>query len=226
MNMRGLDIPFVRMGAVTTEDLFEDREQEIFDFYEAHASRYRRAVDIGANVGIHSILMAHNGWEVVSYEPDQEHFAHLKINALANDAKIRAVCAAVSIVDGEGLFVRVHGNGTANHLAGSRLFYGGADKVRVPTVDCRPVFEWADFAKIDCEGHEAAILLASPTDIECEFMVEVQDAMNARAIFNHYAGKREMWSQRGGWLPVENLQDMPSHYTDGAVFIGEDPCNR
>lgn len=224
INTRGLHIPFVRMGKVTSEDLFEEREQAVFDFYERHAKRYARALDVGANLGIHAILMARAGWEVRAFEPDPEHYGRLVLNLAQHGVQVDAIEAAVSTAEGTADFVRVAGNGTANHLAGARSAHGKTQQVRVRTMDCRPLFDWADFAKIDCEGHEAALLATVTRRQRCEFMVEVGTPENAAAIFAHFNGWRPMWAQASGWGRITRLQDMPAHYRDGALFIGEEPC--
>lgn len=226
--MRGLDIPFTRMGKVTSVDLFEPREQEIFDLYERLAGRYHRVLDIGANIGIHTILMAKQGWEVRAYEPDPQHHAELWKNVKRNlpgrgHGEVQAFNAAVSTSCGVAQFVRVLGNTTANHLAGARTHHGEVERFSVATIDCRLLFGWADFAKIDCEGHEAAILL-KVVEEPCEFLVEVGSEENALAIYRHFLGKRAMWRQVvGAWVPVHAPYEMPMHYTHGALFIGERP---
>jgi len=68
-------LPYFRMGAVDTLDLFGLDELIIFSFYWTNRNRYRRAADIGANLGLHSILMSKCGWEVDAYEPDPAHAA-------------------------------------------------------------------------------------------------------------------------------------------------------
>ena len=47
-NYRGLEIPFVSFGKVTSDDIFCEKEQPIFDFYERNAERYERVLDIGS----------------------------------------------------------------------------------------------------------------------------------------------------------------------------------
>src|SRR5437016_1885028 len=56
-----LTLPYRRMGAIDSIDLFGLDELIIFSFYWANRKRYRRTVDIGANIGVHSILMARCG---------------------------------------------------------------------------------------------------------------------------------------------------------------------
>ena len=89
--------PYRRMGAVDSLDLFGLDELIIFAFYWANRTRYRRTADIGANIGLHSLIMARCGFEVTSYEPDPTHVAllndTLKDNAVTT---VTVVPAAVS----------------------------------------------------------------------------------------------------------------------------------
>jgi FkbM family methyltransferase len=230
LNCRDLEIPHVDFGGgVTTESLFAAKEQPIFDFYEAagKAKRYLRALDIGANIGVHSILMARQDWTVLAYEPDPIHFAMWEKNVAQNVSEayagINGRQAAVSDYRGTATFVRVKGNTTGSHLKGDKQPYGELEEFQVEVVDCRPLFKWADFAKIDCEGHEARLLQTVTPETSCEFMVEVGSQKNAEAIFGHFHGWRGMWSQQSGWKPVTALGEMPMHHSQGALFIGKEP---
>ena len=218
-NFRGLNIPFTSFGNVTSNDLFSDKEQAIFNFYEASKTRYRRALDVGANIGVHSILMAKQGWCVLAYEPDPLTYAHFRRNVDTHEVMVGSSCAAVSDHQGDEVFVRVKGNMTGSHLKGDKSPYGELEEIPVHVVDCRPLFKWADFAKIDCEGHEAKLLL-TVTDEACEFMVEVGSQDNAKAIYEHFQGKRGMWAQKLDWKPVRSLEDVPKHHSEGGLFIG------
>lgn len=223
-NRRGLQIPLHRMGKVTSDDLFEDREQALFDFYERNAGRYRRALDVGANVGIHAILMARAGWEVRAYEPDPDHAERLRQNIASHGVRVTCIEAALAVGHGSSTFVRVRDNGTANHLAGAREYFGAAEKIRVITHGCGPVFEWADLAKVDVEGCEADLLECVTRAMRCDFLAEIGSAENARRIYGHFRGWRKLWRQSGAsWAPVNSAADMPANYKDGTLFIGEAP---
>lgn len=226
VNYRGLEIGKVSFGAVDSDGLFEEREQGIFDFYAANRNRYRRVLDIGANIGIHSILMAQQGWDVTAYEPDPEHFGNLLTNLTKNEAAAGITFArqAVSDFSGRMPFVRVKGNTTSSHLKGDKEPYGEVEELEVSVVDCRPLFTRADFAKIDCEGHEARLLLTVTPEQNCDFMVEVGSVDNALAIYEHFQKQgRGMWAQQHGWARVTWYSLMPTHYTHGALFIGRHP---
>ena len=224
VNYHGLSIPFVDFGGgVTSDSLFAPKEAEIFRFYRENKDRYRRALDIGANIGVHTCLMLRQGWHVRAFEPDDGH--NRVMEQVINDNAIlgplvSCYVVAVSDHDGTETFVRVKGNTTGSHLKGDKNPYGELEEFEVRVVDCRPLITWADFCKMDCEGHEARILLTVTPEQKCEFMVEVGNQNNADAIYNHFAGKRGMWAQQSGWKPVLKLSDVPSHHSEGALFIG------
>jgi FkbM family methyltransferase len=224
VNTRGLNIPFVSFGNVTSDDLFCEKEQALFDLYEkwGHEERYVAALDIGANIGVHSCLMVRAGMRVDAFEPDAEHFRLLRQNLSAYDkVKWSVYNAAVSDRNGTAVFVRVKDNTTGSHLKGDKSPYGETEEIPVRVMDCRPWFAWANFAKIDCEGHEARLLTTVMPDCRCEFLVEVGTLMNAEAIFNHFRiGPYRMWAQRSGWGEVKGLAEMPMHHSHGALFIG------
>lgn len=229
IDYRGLDIPFTRMGRVTSDDLFGPNEQVIFDFYERAGGRYRRAVDVGANLGVHSILMARQGWQVRAAEPDPALFGHLVRNIATHGAApaVAAVRAAVSDRDGAATFVRVVDNWTGSHLLGAKQSHGPVQHMRVKLMDCRPLFEWADFIKLDCEGHEAAIVCAVDAALwrsgQVDVMAEVGSPETARAIFDKLLRVVPMWAQKVGWRRVDSMADMPTHHSEGSLFVGLEP---
>lgn len=226
MNYRGLNIPFTSFGNVTSDDLFADKEQAVFDFYAANAGRYKNALDIGANIGVHSILMARNGWQVKAFEPDPEHHRLALANILNHDANVQLRWAAVSDRGGTTAFTRVKGNTTGSHIKGDKSPYGELDEFTVPMVDCRPLFDWADFAKIDCEGHEARLLCTVTPEqaahLDC--IVEVGNETNAAIIYTHCISIGwNMYAQQSGWQEITAQSEMPcefpTHHSHGALFL-------
>lgn len=209
----GIKLAYCGFGAFDTTDIMgSENERAIFSLYRERAYRYKKVLDIGANVGIHSLVMENLGWEVTAFEPDPVHYGFLCRNL--NHAL--PVNAAVSDRDGTARFVRVLDNTTGNHIEGFKTPYGLTETIEVRTLDAGPLFQRADFAKIDAEGHEAVIL--SRLTPNCDCVVEVGNEKTAGLIYERFAGR--MRTQRNGWSPVKSFADMPKHHSEGALFIG------
>jgi methyltransferase, FkbM family len=219
-----VQLPYRRMGAIDSVDLFGLDELLIFAFYWANRSLYRRAVDVGANLGLHSIMMARAGYQVRAFEPDPQHFAVLEGNLAANGATaVQPECAAVSAVDGEMEFVRVLGNTTGSHLAGAKANpYGPLDRFAVPVRAFPAIAADTDFAKIDAEGHEVVILGSVPDDVwaRLDVMVEVGTTENAAALFEHFRGRPvNLFAQKIGWARATQIEHLPTSHREGSLFI-------
>jgi FkbM family methyltransferase len=223
-----VSLPYTKMGAIDSLDLFGLDELIIFAFYHANRTRYRHTLDIGANLGLHSIVMARCGFSVRAFEPDPWHYGILVENLAANDiSTVEPVAAAVSTQDGEAGFVRVLGNTTGSHLAGSKDSYGEKEYFTVPTHEVGPLFASADFAKIDAEGHEKELLLAATRESmeKLDIMVEIGNAANADAVFAHFQALGVgMFSQKTGWNRVQSIADVPKSHRDGSLFITLKPA--
>lgn len=223
LNTRGLVIPHTSFGNVTSDELFCEKEQVLFDFYERSKDRYKRALDIGANIGVHTMLMVRNGWEVRSFEPDKYHFSRLVENCAKNDLlPLQFNQQAVSNYQGEADFTRVLGNTTGSHLKGLKQPYGALETVSVRVVYAGVLLRWADFAKVDAEGAESDIVCSLEPWMRCDLMVEVGSENNAKAIFAHLRLiGRKSFSQKNDWREVVTIEDVPKHHSEGALFIGD-----
>ncbi len=222
-----IHLPYLKMGKIDSLDLFGTTELIIFAFYWENRFRYKRALDIGANIGLHSVLMDRLRWEVKSFEPDFQHHGWLLGNLQRNQCThVNPYMSAVHTQDGEANFVRVLNNLTGNHLEGFKNSYGPTEKMIVSTVDCRPLFDWADFAKIDCEGNEAELLLTTtPRQMKhLDIIVEVRSKDNALKIYEHFRNIGiPMYSQKNQWEEVENFEQVPHINREGSLFIGVRP---
>ena len=221
-----IDFPYVKMGKIDSLDLFGPSELMILELYQENRDRWTKVLDIGANLGLHSIMMSRLGWEVMAYEPDYAHFQQLQANLENNSCRrVTPTMAAVHTENGHARFVRVLDNLTGNHLVGYKDSYGPKEEVLVQTVDCRNLFDWADFAKIDCEGNEADILLTTNAKqmSHLSAVVEVRNEANAKVLFDHFRSIRvPLWSQKIGWGRVKSMKDMPLCNRDGSLFIGHE----
>ena len=125
MRTRGvgtIQIDYYEMGKINSTHLFGLDEMIIFSYYMANRDRYEKVADLGANIGLHSIVLSKLGFKVSAYEPDNDH-----LNRLSNNVKINGVekqiCiypVAVSTANGECEFIRVIGNTTSSHLKGAK----------------------------------------------------------------------------------------------------------
>lgn len=219
-----IKLPFVQMGKIDSLHLFGDTELMILAMYWSHRNIWKNVLDIGANIGLHSICLARMGFEVKAYEPDPHHFSHLVENLALNQAnRVTPYCAAVHTRDGSASFIRVLDNLTGNHLEGFKDSYGPRETIPVVTVDCRPLWKAADFAKIDSEGNEAELCLTMTKDdlSHLQAVVEVRNETNAKLIYDHFQSLEvPMWSQKMNWAEVDKLEDMPQMNREGSLWIG------
>lgn len=219
-----MKFPYLKMGTVDSLNLFDLDELILFSFYWANKNRYKRVLDIGANIGLHSIVLSRCGFSVKAYEPDPHHFGHLKKNIELNHCReATPKNAAVSSCKGTMEFVRVLGNTTSSHLAGSKKNpYGDLDRFPVPVEDIRNIMKWADLIKMDAEGHEKEILLATERDmwVSTDALVEVENQDNATNIYRHFMGAGvNLFAQKLGWQRVTSELGMPASYREGSLFV-------
>jgi FkbM family methyltransferase len=219
-----LVFPYFKMGNIDSLNLFDLDELIIFSFYLTNRSRYKRVLDIGANIGLHSIILSKCGFEVRAYEPDPRHFDVLKRNLKLNHcANVQPVNAAVSSQAGEMEFVRVLGNTTASHLAGSKPnAYGDLEKFPVKVEAFEPLIAWADLVKLDIEGHEKTVLLSTGREhwLKTDALVEIENAGNAAAVYKHFNTLGvNLFSQKTNWQQVRDMDDMPTSYHEGTLFV-------
>ena len=218
-------MPFYSMGAINSTHLFGLDEIIIFAFYAANAKRYELAADIGANIGLHSVLMAKSGFKVQCYEPDPVTFARLNQNTALNGVSER-ICAnqkAVSNKSGVLEFTRVLGNTTGSHLSGAKESpYGELERFEVEVENFKEIMTSVDLMKIDVEGHEAEILCETSSDdwANVDAMVEIGTEANAKRVWDHMQRIGvNVFSQKNSWKRVDNLDQIPISYKEGSLFI-------
>lgn len=222
-----IKLPYYRMGNIDSLNLFNFDEIVIFSFYDRNRDNYKNVLDIGGNIGLHSIVMGKCGFNVVTYEPDAEHFQRLIENVSINNLSdsIKLIKAAVSSSKGEARFTRVLGNTTGSHLTGAKdNLYGDLEEIVVQTESITEILDnqHFDFIKIDAEGHEYEILSNIPISRYSNFdvMVEVGNEKNAKKIFDYFNNSGiNLIAQKIGFRVIENLEQMPCSHRDGSLFI-------
>ena len=219
-----LIFPYHNMGAVDSLNLFDFDEIILFSFYWKNRNNYRNALDLGANLGLHTIIMSKCGFNVTCYEPDPVHFkilnGNLKLNHINN---VNANNKAISFENGRKEFIRVCGNTTGSHLAGAKQNpYGKLDKFQVEVDALLPILRDKDLVKMDVEGHEKDILLNTKAEdwAKTDLLVEIENKENASCIYEHFKKLNiNMFPQKIGWDKAESVNGMPASYKEGMLFI-------
>lgn len=122
-----------------------------------------RVVDIGANIGIFSLLAADRGAAVTAIEPHPANFTWLERNTAgwAIECRRAAVLGRVP-PGGEVTLVEAPGH-TAHHVAGT---HAGEETTRVPAVSFAELTaEGYDLMKLDVEGAEFGIVADTPLEV-------------------------------------------------------------
>jgi FkbM family methyltransferase len=221
-----LHFPYFSMGNIDSLKLFGMDELIIFSFYFANRKRYSNVLDLGANIGLHTLVMSKLGFNVTSYEPDLTHLNQIhKVLTLNNINPKNVIPKAISDRAGSMEYIRVLGNTTGSHLLGAKdTVYGPTDVVSVEVDDILEVLNHGsfDFVKMDVEGHEAVLLnRITPESLEkTDIVLEIGSEKNASEIFEIITKKGILaYAQKMNWGPVQKREDLPSHYTQGSVFL-------
>lgn len=216
--------PFINMGAISSIDLFGLDEVIIFAYYWKNRNKYKKCADIGANIGLHSLIMSKCNWTISAYEPDPFHTNTFKKIIEYNEINNVEVCeAAVSDKENIQTFIRVLGNTTGSHLMGAKSNpYGELEKIQVNTKSIKTIININDFIKMDVEGEEANIIQATNNNdwLNTDMLLEVGTESNAKTIYDHISELGiNLFSQKAGWSKVNKFSDMPTSYKEGSLFI-------
>ena len=217
-------LPFFSMGQINTTHLFGIDELIIFAFYLVNKRNYKKVADIGANIGLHTIILLKLGYEVSSFEPDPRHCAQFEVNMVANsiDSAFKLHRVAVSDIEGSIGFTRVNDNSTGSHITGSKSAYGDLEQFNVDCVQFGKVLRQNDLIKADVEGHEAILLTSTVAAdwVSSDALFEIGSYENAKQIYDHMniIGV-SIFSQKIGWRKALSVNDLPTNHTEGSVFI-------
>ena len=77
LHQKKLIFSFFKMGNIDSTNLFDIDELIIFAYYKKRLSKYKNISDIGANIGLHSVMLdmlSSIDSTIHSYEPDPVHF--------------------------------------------------------------------------------------------------------------------------------------------------------
>ena len=221
-----IKFPFFKMGQINSAKLFGLDELILFAFYYTNRNRYKKTLDLGANIGLHTLIMKKLGFQVISYEPDSIHLAQIEKVMDLNDLSTEGLTPrAISDKRGTMDYIRILGNTTGSHLLGSKEeVYGPTEIFSTEVDDILEVLSQGnfDFVKMDVEGHEVVLLnrITTQSITSTDIMLEIGSEKNANAIFSILSDKKiPAYAQKTNWARVEKLQDLPSHHTHGSLFL-------
>ena len=206
------------------EHLMNLEELIIFKYYFNNRKYYKTFLDLGANVGLHSVIASELGLKVDSYEPDKNHFKSLKENCKINHLKnIKINNKAVFNKTGKVTFVQVKNNTTANHIAGLKEnLYGPIKKEIVQTVAASSLFKKNDLVKMDIEGAESAVLKSINQDywLNTDCFVSIHNNTVAKEIFSFFKKKKiNLFSSKVNWKKIKKFKEIPTCHAEGLLFI-------
>jgi len=220
-----LSFPLYNFGNLSSLALFGLDELILFSFYLVNKNRYKNVLDIGANIGLHSVLMSKLGWNVTSFEPDPVHCSILASNLESNKCtSVTLVPKAVYNSNSLLTFLRVEGNTTGSHIQGMKKDpYGKLSELQVECIDIVDTIDAIDFIKLDAEGAEHDIIIRIPPNRfnNLDIMAEVSTEENARLLFDYMTTSCcfNIFAQKQGWKKVSQLSDLPTSHRGGSVFI-------
>lgn len=219
----------IDFGSITSTHLFGLDELIIFAWYEINAQNYKKTLDLGANIGVHSMLMCKYGFEVTAYEPDPNHIKYFFETMQENSTENFNLRQKAIGVTSENLnFTRVLGNTTGSHLSGAKANpYGDLEVFEVEVDSIRNVVsEGYDFVKMDVEGYEVKLISALNADdfSSMDVMLEIGTAENASEMFGELNRLNiNAFSQKRNWGKVNSLQDLPTSHREGSLFLTSSP---
>lgn len=228
-NLGTIQLPYFSMGNIDSTNLFDLDELIIFCMYSKAKGSYLKSLDIGSNLGLHSIVMSNLGMKVTAFEPDPIHFDQLCKNLQRNHVheSVEPVLKAVSSKSGRAEFTRVVGNTTGSHISGAKKnVYGQLDRFEVEVISITEILDSIDFIKLDAEGEEKNILLALPSERwdSLDIIAEVGSIENSQEIFDRLTAQSvNIFAQKKFWKRVNSADEMPRSYRDGSVFISRKP---
>lgn len=222
--VKALTFPWVSFGSINSEHLFGLNEIILFSFYWSNRENYRSFLDLGANIGLHSVIALKLGLEVTAVEPDPNHLNFLHANLESTKVpNYRVVEGAATVKPGRVSFTRVEGNTTGSHISGAKQNpYGDLTKFEVDGFPVTELVDGKDLVKMDVEGLEADLLqsLLSSGFKGYDVVAEIGSESSAHRIWQSAkASEVNIFSQKVGWSIAEDKSELPHHHSEGSVLL-------
>jgi FkbM family methyltransferase len=226
-NFRKIKLKYFKMGKLNSTHLLGFNELIIFVFYLFNKKKYKKFIDIGGNIGLHSIIFDRLKIKVQAFEPDPLNYEEFKNNIALNKCKgIKLNNTAISCEAGLKNFVRICDNTTGNHIEGKKKqLYGKLEIFKVKSEKVNKYLVKKSLVKIDAEGSELDILNSIKKFFfkYVDFILEINNAHNAKKIFElSKKYKFNIFSQKILWNLAKSYNDLPNHHREGSIFITSD----
>lgn len=168
INYQGINLFVGVKSAIETGVLFDEyNEKEILKLISHFASKHYNLIDVGANIGIHSMIAAKSNKEIqiFSFEPEPNNFYNFMGNIGLNKFNnIKPFCFGVGNVIEEKILNINSGWNKGKHSFKNE-FEVGSQKITLPiiTLDSfKTIFSNKSFViKIDVEGFEKEVVLGA-----------------------------------------------------------------
>ena len=207
-------------------DLFAFHELSLFTKYIQLKKNFRFALDVGANLGLHTIVLSRLGYKVKSFEADPDTFKKLKKNLKSNMCKNYTLYKfAISNFSGKSKFYQVKDNLTANTLENtSKKIYG---KFKMINVNVRKINNYVpksnSLIKLDVEGSEYDILKTlklKKGNTSKKIFIEINDYTSAKKIYEFMrTNNLNFYVEQNKWRRIKQLSQMPKSWKQGSVLL-------
>ncbi len=149
--------------------IYEKPELDLFSSWIQQSdfrNRNNVCLDIGANIGNHSVFFSNLFKRVLAFEPNPKAFELLKINA---KLAINIECIPVALSDkSEELTIHFQNGNIGGASLRSETGFNQT-KIQAAPLDDMDLTDNIDLIKIDVEGHEHQVLLgAKKTILQCQ----------------------------------------------------------
>ena len=213
-------------SAFKTEDLMNLEELIMIKYYFNNKKFYSNFLDLGASIGIHTVIASKIGFNVESYEPDKKHYKQLLLNCRVNKVKnVKSYEKAVYKKSVNLHLFNVKNNTTSNHVLGlKKKLYGPISRTKVDAVKADNLFKRSDLVKMDIEGAEYEVLklIFKKNWNSTDCFVSVHNDYVAKKIFNHFKKiKINMFSSKINWQKIKKFDDLPTCHAEGLLFISK-----